>query len=138
MERSPFLPWRQNVHPLLGQHAALCLSRSSRSREGVPGVLRWIISVRSGCYSRPVKATIESGSPRTLLEGSLTWGKWISPLWATEGGGSRSYTQCGTANAPSLLPQPTSVRDSLAKQLSVCISIQSKWRISSSQSILFG
>lgn len=97
MERSPFLSWRQNLHPLLGQDPALCLSRSSRSREGV---LRWIISVRSGRYSRPVEATIESGSPRTLLEGSLTWGRWISPLWAAEGGGSRSYTQAGQQTPP--------------------------------------
>lgn len=78
----PFLPWRQNLHPLLGQDPAFCQSRCSRSREGVPGAQRWIISVRSGCYSG---TRVASGGnnrvwfPRTLLEGSLTWRRWISP-----------------------------------------------------------
>ena len=137
----PFLHWRQNLHPLLGQDPAFCQSRSSRSREGVPGAQRWIISVRSGCYSGTRVAS--GGNSRVWFSQNppgreLDLEKMDQPLWAAEEGGSRSYTQCSIANAPSPLPQLTSVRDSLARQLSVCISLQGKWRISSSQSILFG
>lgn len=76
MERSPFLSWRQNLHPLLGQDSSPLPVQILTVQRGRPKMdhqcQEWVLP-------RPVEATQSLVLPGPSLEGSLTWEDGSAP-----------------------------------------------------------